>query len=226
MITSALEPFPSGFQTENRNRGHSLFCFAGFHFGSIRIPNRKQKQRFVPVTFQIGDRLWPIVTDCDRLWPIVTKPVLLKKLKKKRSDRFQTRWPILTDCDRHKCHIRSSRLKWLVQIPFLFLFESGSDRLLVFCGIDRFLGLFWMNPQETHSKVHRRKDTQFAFLAFCKLIRPVRHEIWTKLVGWKHEAITEIMFLGNNLQTVLGHNLQNSLECSFLGNRIHDHIFF
>jgi len=67
---------------------------------------------------------------------------------------------------------------------------------LVFCGIDRFLGLFWMNPQETHSKVHRRKDTQFAFLAFCKLIRPVRHEIWTKLVGWKHEAITEIMFLG------------------------------
>ena len=85
-------------------------------WGWIRFPNRKQKQRFVPVTFQIGDRLWPIVTDCDQ-----TR--FAKKTKKNRSDRFQTESPIVTDCDRHKCHIWSLRLEWLVQILFLFLFE-------------------------------------------------------------------------------------------------------
>jgi len=58
--------------------------------------------------------------------------------------------------------------------------------------------------------------TEIMFLGTMFLVRPVRHEIWTKLVGWKHEAIT---LLGNNLQTVF-------VECSFLENRIHDHIFF
>ena len=60
---------------------------------------------------------------CDRLWPIMTKTRFAKK------NFWKPGWPIstgmtdVTDCDRHKCHIRSSRLKWLVQIPFLFLFE-------------------------------------------------------------------------------------------------------
>ena len=62
----------------------------GFHVSLIRIPNRKQKQRFVPVSFQMGDRLWPIVTDCDQT-------CFAKKTKK------NLEWPIsngVTDCDR------------------------------------------------------------------------------------------------------------------------------
>ena len=91
------------------------------------------------------------------------------------------------------------------------------------------------------------KSLQPDYFLNSPIIRPVRHEIWTKLVGWKHEAITEIMFLGtmflvrpvrheiwtklvgwkHEATTLLGNNLQTVfVECSFLENRIHDHIFF
>jgi len=55
----------------------------------------------------------------------------------------------------------------IVVVSFLNEFAA-----LSFGGIDRFpsLGLLWMNQQETHSKVDRRKDTLEFFLAVCCLL--------------------------------------------------------
>ena len=60
-------------------------------------------------------------------------------------------------------------------IEFFNLVERVSSTVLWWDwrGIHRFIGLFTMNPQETHSKLYRRKGTlEFPrrTLAFCKLI--------------------------------------------------------
>ena len=46
----------------------------------------------------------------------------------------------------------SARNSDLEKLRIEFLVVVFEFPHLVFCGIDRFLGLFWMNPQETHSK--------------------------------------------------------------------------
>ena len=86
-------------------------------------------------------------------------------------------------CFEEKSARNSDLEKLRIEFPSCCFGLLNEFPALSFCGIDWFLGLFWMNPQETHSKVHRRKDTlEFSRAVFCILqtksllgrIRPLR----------------------------------------------------
>ena len=99
-LESILRAVPSQIPNRKQKQSRSLSGMSRFFRISL-IPNHfnrnSNRNMFVPVTIES-------VTICNICDQNVTKPVLLKKPKKKQRNKFGHNFKFVTVCDRYKYH--------------------------------------------------------------------------------------------------------------------------